>query len=51
MTEFSVGFGSGYVGLIEILTAGVLKCIVSSLGYAEGGKEGLTEACLLVSHF
>lgn len=37
VAEFSIGLGSGYIGLIEILTAGALKCIVFSLGSARGG--------------
>lgn len=35
--KFSVGFGSGYMDLIEIQAAEALKCIVFSLGCAEGG--------------
>lgn len=35
----SVGFGSGYIGLIETQTAGALKCMVFPLGCA-GEEEG-----------
>lgn len=49
--EFSVGFGSGYIGLIETQTAGALKCMVFPLGCAGDGEGGACRSLVICFTF